>query len=182
MPRFTLLLLIATLACAPPGIPRPAGRWLAGAGGVQLWMTSSGVGSDTVVVVHGFPGFDHAYLAADLAPLARGRRLIFYDLRGGGRSSPVSDDSALGLASHVRDLEALRQALGLERMELLGHSGGAAIAAGYAAEHPDRVERLVLIAPPAPVRVPYGVETTERFRARLDSGSWRRLTDLRDSL
>ena len=44
----------------------------------------------------------------------------------------------------VEDMEAIRQALGLERMSLLGISYGTALALAYARAHPDRVDRLIL--------------------------------------
>jgi proline iminopeptidase len=54
------------------------------------------------------------------------------------------------MARHVADLEALRRRFGLERMTLVAHSFGPAIAASYAIAHPDRVARLVLIGPVPP--------------------------------
>jgi pimeloyl-ACP methyl ester carboxylesterase len=59
-------------------------------------------------------------------------------------------DSALGLAEDVADLEALRQALGLQKLTLVAHHFGALIAAGYVLAHPDRVTRLVLVSPFVP--------------------------------
>lgn len=134
------------------------------------------------MVVHGFPGSGQGYLAPDLLPLARGRVVVFYDQRGAGRSSDVEDTAQLGLESHVRDLEALRRHFRMRRLTLLGHSGGAAIAARYAIEHPDRVDRLILVSPPPPVAEPYADETTRRFRSRLDSASWARVAALQATL
>lgn len=64
-------------------------------------------------------------------------------------------------------MEALRRHLGLSRMRLMGHSGGAAIVLGYASLHPDRVERAVLIAPPTLV----GEDSTSRPHAHSILGS-----------
>jgi proline iminopeptidase len=108
--------------------------------------------------------------------------MLFYDQRGGGRSQAVADTARLGIDSHVRDLEALRRHFGLGKMSLLGHSGGAAIAARYAIEHPDRVRRMILVAPPPPVRAPYAAEASRTFAARLDSATWRRLAALQATL
>ena len=47
----------------------------------------------------------------------------------------------------VGDVEALREHLGLDRMDLLGHSAGASLAVLYAARYPQRVSRLALIGP-----------------------------------
>ncbi len=135
-----------------------------------------------MVIVHGFQGNNQNYLAPDLLSLARGRTLLFYDQRGGGRSSPVTDPAQLGIEAHVRDLAALRQHFGFERMALLGHSGGAAIATRYAVEYPGHTARLVLVAPPAPVREPFAGQITRTFFSRLDSATWTRLNALQSSL
>jgi pimeloyl-ACP methyl ester carboxylesterase len=45
---------------------------------------------------------------------------------------------------YTADLERLREAIGLDRMDLLGHSFGGLVAASYAAAHPDRVRRLIV--------------------------------------
>jgi len=90
------------------------------------------------------------WLADLLSPLAARRRLIFYDPRGRGRSSAVTDGKQLSLEADVADLEAIRRYFGLERMALLGASYHAALTALYALEEPARVERLLLVSPITP--------------------------------
>jgi proline iminopeptidase len=151
--------------------------------GLHLFYRSVGSGPDTVVVVHGFQGHDQNYLAPDLQPLAHDRTLLFYDQRGEGRSDAVSDPNRLGIDDHVRDLDALRQHFHLSRLTLLGHSGGALIATRYAEEHPERVARMVLVAPPPLVDGKrFGEEAGRTFYARLDSASWARARALQASL
>jgi pimeloyl-ACP methyl ester carboxylesterase len=75
------------------------------------------------------------------------RTVVFYDQRGSGLADPITDPELLSLDHHVRDLEALRLHLSAQRMTLVGHGAGAPIAAEYAADHPDHVERLVLLHP-----------------------------------
>lgn len=70
-------------------------------------------------------------------------RYITYDARGTGLSDRHVDD--VSLDGWVRDLEAVVDAVGLERFCLYGLSMGAPIAVRYAARHPGRVERLVLV-------------------------------------
>src|SRR2546427_3282113 len=80
------------------------------------------VGSDPpVVVLHGGPGADYAYLLPQYDRLAHGRALLFYDQRGGGRS-PVARDVPVGWQEHVADLEALRKHWAIDRLTLLGYS------------------------------------------------------------
>ena len=102
-----------------------------------------------VVVLHGGPGIpDLAANATVLAPLtAQGREVYLYAQRGSGASSRSSDPRTYGRDRDAADLEALRVRLGLHRMVLLAHSYGAQVAAAYAATHPERVERLVLVSP-----------------------------------
>jgi proline iminopeptidase len=110
-----------------------------------------GTGSDVLVVIHGGPGMDMGYMVPDFQPLAERHQLLFYDQRGGGRSELLPDDAALyTMACHVADLEALRHHFGLERLTLVAHSFGPAIAASYAMAHPDRVARMVFIGPVPP--------------------------------
>ncbi len=116
-------------------------------GGPSLYWRALGSGPDTVVVLHGGVGLHHGYLLEPLAALAPGRTLIFYDMRGRGRSSAVTDSTALTFDLDIADLESLRQHFKLQRVTLIGHHWGAAVAALYAARHPDLVERLLLVSP-----------------------------------
>ncbi|MFF3089609.1 alpha/beta fold hydrolase [Streptomyces nojiriensis] len=100
---------------------------------------------DPVVCVPGGPA-DSGYLG-DLGGLAAHRRLIVLDLRGTGRSAVPEDSSSYRCDRLVEDVEALREHLGLARIDLLAHSAGANVATQYAARHPDRVRRLALITP-----------------------------------
>ncbi|WP_328622302.1 alpha/beta fold hydrolase [Streptomyces sp. NBC_00354] len=87
-----------------------------------------------------------AYLG-DLGGLTAGRRLILLDLRGTGDSAIPADESTYRVDHQVADVEALRVHLGLERMDVLAHSAGGNLAQLYAAAHPERVRRLVLVTP-----------------------------------
>jgi proline iminopeptidase len=122
-----------------------------GADGVTLFYRQAGSGPPAVLL-HGGPGSNINGVWPDLQPLGAVRTVTMYDQRGGGRSQIITDAERLTATHHVRDLEALRLALGLQRFALIGESWGAGLAALYAAEHPDRVERLVLIGPMPPTR------------------------------
>src|SRR5437762_2822916 len=133
-------------------------------GGVRLHTRR--VGTDPpVVVLHGGPGADYAYLLPQYDRLAHRRALRFYDQRGGGRS-PVPRDVAVGWQEHVADLEALRKHWAIDRVTLLGYSWGGLLAVLYALEHPDRVGRLALVAP-APLTARWRDEFERRLSARL---------------
>ncbi|MFC8919677.1 alpha/beta fold hydrolase [Streptomyces sp. NPDC057116] len=88
-----------------------------------------------------------AVYLGDLGGLSAHRRLVMPDLRGTGRSATPDDPASYRCDRLVDDVEALREHLGLERMDLLAHSAGANLAARYAERHPGRVGRLALITP-----------------------------------
>ncbi|MCX5392358.1 alpha/beta fold hydrolase [Streptomyces sp. NBC_00094] len=94
----------------------------------------------------GGPMQDSAYLG-DLGGLTAFRRVIRLDLRGTGASAVPDDPSSYRCDRLVEDVEALRAELGLDTVDLLGHSAGANLAALYTAAHPERVSRLVLVTP-----------------------------------
>lgn len=106
---------------------------------------------DTVVVLHGGWGAEHSYLIAPLEEASARYRFVLYDQRGSLRSP--APDSLITLSRLVADLEQLRTSLGLERLTLVTHSMGAALAYAYLAAHPDRVRGLVLLAPVLPASV-----------------------------
>ncbi|UCC71694.1 MAG: alpha/beta hydrolase [Gemmatimonadota bacterium] len=136
--------------------PRPAPqREEAGQGSARGYTVECGdcplfvceVGSGRpVVVLHGGPGASHDYLYPSFSRLADEFHLYFYDQRGGGRSS-VPRPTEIGWRHHVADLESLRHAWGFERLTLAAYSWGALLALLYAAEYPERVRALALVAP-----------------------------------
>ena len=101
-------------------------------------------GSGPPLLCHpGGPGFSSAYFD-DLPDLAAQRTLLLLDPRGTGGSDRPADPTAYDLGDYAGDIEALRAHLGLERIDLLGHSHGGFVAMAWAGAHPDRVDRLVL--------------------------------------
>ncbi|MDX3533450.1 alpha/beta hydrolase [Streptomyces sp. MB09-01] len=112
--------------------------------GTRLAYRVTGDG-EPLVCLPGGPS-DSRYLG-DLGGLSARRRLIVLDLRGTGRSAVPEDTASYRCDRLVGDVEALREHLGLPRIDLLAHSGGANLAAQYAATYPDKIRRLALIGP-----------------------------------
>ncbi len=118
-------------------------------GGTSLRYRIVGSGSP-VILLHGGPGGN--LLGWELAEeLADTYQLIMYDQRGSGESERLplafdnQDRTLMSVERHVADLEEIReQILGLEQLVIIGHSWGSTLATFYAAEHPDRIERLIL--------------------------------------
>jgi proline iminopeptidase len=117
---------------------------------VRIFYKIVGTGSETLVMVHGGPGNSLESIRPDMEPLAKGRRVIYYDQRGQGRSELIKDGKKLGVEQHVADLEAVRQHFKLEKMSLMGNSWGGLLVSLYAVAHPDRVERMVLDSSASP--------------------------------
>jgi len=100
----------------------------------------------SLVCLPGGPGRAAEYLG-DLGGLGRSRRLVLLDHRGVGLSADPVDPATFRVDRLVGDVDALRAHLGLEQMDLLAHSAGAVLGTLYAAAHPERVSRLVLVTP-----------------------------------
>ena len=101
---------------------------------------------NTALLVHGLTGRAAAFraLAEELeAEGLTGWRLLAVDLRGRGATGRM--EGKVGIPVHVADLAALMDREGLERVAFVGHSLGAMIGVYLAANHPDRVDKLVLI-------------------------------------
>jgi proline iminopeptidase len=111
--------------------------------GRRLAYRRTGEGRPVLVCHGGGPGFSSLYLG-DLAGLGDELGLVLLDPRGTGGSTKASDPRAYAIEDYVSDLEQLREHLGLERMQLFGHSHGGIVAVAYAARYPKRVERLIL--------------------------------------
>lgn len=101
---------------------------------------------EPLVVLPGGPGRPSGYLG-DLGGLSRSRRLILMDLRGTGDSATPEDAGSYRVDRQARDVEALVNHLGLGPVDVLGHSAGASMAVLFAAAHPERVRRLILVTP-----------------------------------
>ena len=100
-----------------------------------------GRGSEAVVLVNG-GSMDFRQWDETATELTGSYRVVRWDPRGWGASSQVTEPF-----SPVRDLAALLDHLKLSRVHLVGLSAGGGIALDFALTHPDRVGRLVLIAP-----------------------------------
>lgn len=133
---------------------------------VELYYRTVGKGDETVVVLHGGPGFSLEYLLPDLRPLARGRRLLLYDQRSSGRSTLLEDSERNTLDDMVADLESVRQHFDLEELVVLGHSWGGYLAGRYAVEYPGNVARLVLVGASGPAPGTYRGEYEPADRIR----------------
>ncbi|MCW2606310.1 MAG: Alpha/beta hydrolase fold protein [Frankiales bacterium] len=123
----------------------PVTQTFAAADGTRLAYTTQGSGP-VLLCLPGGPGRAGAYLE-DLAGLTQERTVVVLDARATGRSEVPADPSTLRFDRLADDVEALRAHLGLDAVDVLGHSAGCLVAQAWASRHPDRVRSLVLVTP-----------------------------------
>ena len=129
--------------------------------GTRLAYDVTGDGPTPLICIPGGPLREPAYLG-DLGGLANRRPLLILHLRGTGRSERPADHHSYRADRMVADIEALREHLGHERIDLAAHSAGGTLALLYAAEHPDRIRSLTLITPSLR---PLGLGPTDEHRS-----------------
>jgi proline iminopeptidase len=142
-----LSLLCALALCARCTTHKRADEGFIRVEGGRIWYHRVGSGSGTpLVLLHGGPGSCSYYLKPLLA-LSVDRPVIIYDQLGCGKSDRPTDTTLFTVGRYVRELQTLRDSLGLPEIHLLGHSWGAMLAEAYMATHPKGVRSLILSSP-----------------------------------
>jgi proline iminopeptidase len=165
----------------PPVEPYESGHLEASDGNRLHWEECGNPAGKPAIVLHGGPG-------SGCTPGMRrwfdpeAYRVVLFDQRNCGRSTPHASDFAVSLESNttphlLRDIELLREHLGIERWLVWGGSWGSTLALAYSEAHPERVSEAVLAAVTAgieegPAWLYHGVgryfpEAWERFRDAL---------------
>jgi proline iminopeptidase len=145
----------AQTASAPEHAPdalNPGGIRVAGirmvpvvAGKYKVWTKKIGSGPVKVLLLHGGPGFPHDYLEAmeSFLPQA-GIEMYYYDQLGVGNSDIPDDPALWTLPRYVREVDEVRQGLGLDHFVLYGHSWGGILAMEYALNYQQHLRGLVI--------------------------------------
>jgi len=136
--------------------------------GYRTWYEEFGetrAGRLPVVVLHGGPGATHQYLEPLRVLAESGRRVIFYDQIGCGRSDRPEDPSFYTVQTFVDELNAVREHLAAERLHVLGQSWGGMLAMGYALTAPTGLASIVVADSPASMKL--WVSEANRLRAEL---------------
>ena len=128
---------------AAPSNLYPIQEGFVDANGAMTYYWIIGHGSP-LVIVHGGPGASHDYFLPYLLPLARHNKLVFIDERGSGKSSKMDDPKQYTVENMADDVEAVRQALGLGKISLLGHSYGGVVVQAYAFKYQKNLSHLIL--------------------------------------
>src|SRR5512135_1180439 len=118
-----------------------------------------------LLCLHGGPGATHDYLEPLEAMSTTGRRVIFYDQLGAGNSDHPHNPSLWTVELFVEELGVVRQALGLERLHVLGQSWGGMLGMEYALTQPAGLASLIVADSPA--SIPQWVAEADRLRADL---------------
>jgi proline iminopeptidase len=144
----TLVLLVVLVLAAVCSVAQtdhvyPVQDGFVDANGAMIYYTMMGRG-EPLLILHGGPGAAHDYFLPYLLPLARHHKVIFIDERGSGKSQKLEDRSAYTIENMVEDVEAVRQGLGLGKIDLLGHSYGGALAQAYALKYQRNLNHLIL--------------------------------------
>jgi pimeloyl-ACP methyl ester carboxylesterase len=117
---------------------------LVSVGDARLHYRESGTGNEPVVLVHGYHATHHAWDLL-LPRLPRHVRAYAFDLHCAGESS--GPDGVATVERFADEILAATAELGLDKFTLVGHSMGGAVGMQIAIRHPERLLRLVLVAP-----------------------------------
>ena len=118
--------------------------------GFYLWYRTAGTetGQPPIIVLHGSPGGSVRSYAQFFGYLEESHRVIYYDPRGSGNSEVKPDLSHYTVRELVHELDAVRRTIAhADRVILVGHGFGGALAQHYAVAYPEAVERLILLSP-----------------------------------
>lgn len=131
--------------------PRTTGRLTTSDGAELYWEESGNPDAPATVWLHGGPGSGLGAGGYRRRPDPERWRIIGFDQRGCGRSTPLVDEpgvdlDALTTERMVADLDELRAHLGVDSWLVAGGSWGSTYALAYAQRHPERVDALVLVA------------------------------------
>lgn len=114
-------------------------------GGYKVVAYSFGQGEETVLCVNGGPGLPCDYLReAHSCLVDDGFRVVAFDQLGCGQADRPSDPALWRIERYVEETETVRQALGLGRVHLLGHSWGGWLSIEYALTYPEALRTLIL--------------------------------------
>lgn len=132
----------------------------------QVTVYSFGSGPEVLFCLNGGPGLPCDYVRDSHSALAdRGYRVVIHDQLGTGRSDKPKDTSLWAIGRYVREVETVRQALGLGRVHLLGQSWGTWLGFEYLLTHPEAAKSFICANGTA--EVPLHLRDLERLRAAL---------------
>jgi proline iminopeptidase len=141
----SLLILIACIVTvnvnAQDKFQHPPGQFV-NVNGAKLWVETEGTG-DALFLVSGGPGGAHVGLH-NFSPLKDKSMLVYIDNFGRGKSDTAKTPTEYSINRDVEDIEGIRKALKLDKINILGHSYGSIVAQLYALKYPLNVKHLII--------------------------------------
>jgi epoxide hydrolase 4 len=144
----TLLMIMQLFAVALAPAQDKQTEGFVDSGGVKLHYVTEGKGP-LVVMIHGFPDFWYSW-RDQMAGLAPHFQVVAYDQRGYNLSDQPEGVQNYAMPKLVADLLAVVDHFKSEKAIIVGHDWGGAIAWNFAMQHPDRIEKLVVLNLPHP--------------------------------
>ncbi|MBW4559767.1 MAG: alpha/beta hydrolase [Mojavia pulchra JT2-VF2] len=129
--------------------------------GVKLHYVTQGEGP-LMLMLHGFPEFWYSW-RYQIPEFAKYFKVVALDLRGYNDSDKPKDKLAYVMDEFVKDVEGVIKGLGYEKCVLVGHDWGGAIAWNFAYQHPDMLERLIILNLPHPAKFSQGLRTPQQI-------------------
>src|SRR5437762_13360274 len=141
------IVLLSLLAAPLIAAPLWKDRYAEG-NGVKLHYVEQGRGP-LIIFLHGFPEFWYEW--KDLLPeFGKDHHAVAPDMRGYNLSDKPEKVESYTVPTIVEDVRALAEKLGAKKFVLVGHDWGGVIAWAFAAQHPEMLDKLVIINAPHP--------------------------------
>ncbi len=128
---------------------------------VQLHYVTQGEGS-LMLLLHGFPEFWYSW-RHQIPEFAKYFKVVAIDLRGYNDSDKPKEQSAYIMSEFIKDIQGVITGLGYEKCILVGHDWGGAIAWHFAYDHPQMVEKLIILNLPHPAKFAQGLRTRQQL-------------------
>ena len=147
--KIALLALFASTAFAQTPMPiiPPTGHVHTADVDLAYWVYGQPRANETpVFAVNGGPGLSHIYMVQNdtWLRISAHRQVIFYDQRGEGASTLTASNASQSMDAQVADLDAIREHLHFDKIDLCGDSFGGLLVIAYAAAHPQHVHKLII--------------------------------------
>jgi proline iminopeptidase len=141
-----LVLSAPMMAQTPLPVIPPTGYADGADARIAYWVYGQSSHATPVFAVNGGPGLSHVYMVQNdvWLQIAGHRQVVFYDQRGTGKSPLKQPGAAMSMDAQVADLDSVRAALHLDKIDLCGDSFGGFLVTAYTAAHPEHVRRLII--------------------------------------
>ncbi|BAU64435.1 alpha/beta hydrolase fold protein [Stanieria sp. NIES-3757] len=129
--------------------------------GINLHYVTQGEGK-LMLMLHGFPEFWYSW-RHQISEFSRDYKVVALDLRGYNKSDKPKDIEAYKMSELTKDIEGVIRKLGYESCILVGHDWGGAIAWSFAYDHPEMVDKLIILNLPHPAKFAQGLRSPQQL-------------------